>query len=142
MPGTLRFRLPALFLLGIVLGGLVAAAIATQLFRGLTRDESLEELRREVSGITQLYADAALRAADEGAAAPDFAPEALEEATGDRIYYVTREGRVFVVRAAPKFELLATNDLNDGSVFNASPAAADGRLYIRSDAWLYCFGER
>lgn len=61
---------------------------------------------------------------------------------GDRIYYVTREGRVFVVRAAPRFELLATNDLNDGSVFNASPAAADGRLYLRSDSWLYCFGER
>jgi two-component system sensor histidine kinase BaeS len=88
MPGTLRFRLPALFLLGIVLGGLVAAAIATQLFRGLARDDSLEELRREAAGITQLYADAALRAADEGAAAPDFAPDALEEATGDRIFYI------------------------------------------------------
>jgi outer membrane protein assembly factor BamB len=61
---------------------------------------------------------------------------------GDRIYYLTREGRVFVVRAAPKFELLATNDLNDGTVFNASPAVADGRLYVRSDGWLYCFGDR
>ncbi len=61
---------------------------------------------------------------------------------GDRIYYITREGRVFVVRAAPKFELLATSDLNDRSVFNASPAAADGRLYVRSDAWLYCFGRK
>ncbi len=33
MPGSLRFRLPALFLLGIVLGGLVAAAIALRLFQ-------------------------------------------------------------------------------------------------------------
>jgi two-component system OmpR family sensor kinase len=88
MPASLRFRLPALFLLGIMLGGLVAAAIALRLFQDLTRDESLKELRREVSGITQLYADAALRAADEGAAAPDFATLALEEATGDVLFYV------------------------------------------------------
>jgi outer membrane protein assembly factor BamB len=61
---------------------------------------------------------------------------------GDRIYYLTREGRVFVVRAAPRFELLATGDLRDGTVFNASPAVADGRLYVRSDGWLYCFGAK
>jgi two-component system, OmpR family, sensor kinase len=85
---SLRFRLPALLMVGIVLGGVVAAAIALRLFQDLTRDESLDELRREASGITQLYADAALRAADEGAAAPDFAPTALEEATGDSLFYV------------------------------------------------------
>ncbi len=60
---------------------------------------------------------------------------------GEHLYYVTREGRVYVVKATPKFELVATNDLADGTVFNASPAAVDGRLYIRSDGWLYCFGE-
>lgn len=85
---SLRFRLPALFLAGIVLGGIVAAAIAIALFQDLTRSESLRELQREATGITRLYADAALRAADEGAAAPDFATGALEEATGDRLYYV------------------------------------------------------
>jgi two-component system sensor histidine kinase BaeS len=88
MTGSLRFRLPALLMIGIVLGGLVAAVIALRLFQGLTRDESLEELTREASGITQLYSDAALRAAEEGADAPDFAPQALEEATGDRLFYV------------------------------------------------------
>ncbi len=60
---------------------------------------------------------------------------------GEHLYYVTREGRVYVVKAAPRFELVATNDLADGGVFNASPAAVDGKLYIRSDGWLYCFGE-
>lgn len=60
---------------------------------------------------------------------------------GDHLYYVSREGRVYVVKAAPQFALVATHDLADGGVFNASPAVADGKLYIRSDGWLYCFGE-
>lgn len=60
---------------------------------------------------------------------------------GEHLYYVSREGRVYVVKAAPRFELVATHDLADGGVFNASPAAVDGKLYIRSDGWLYCFGE-
>ena len=36
--------------------------------------------------------------------------------------------------------VLAVNEVRDGSMFNASPAAADGRLYIRSDRHLYCVG--
>jgi len=87
MPGSLRFRLPALFLLGIVIVGVVSAAIAVQLFQGYTRDSSYEELAREARGIARLYGDAALRAAEEGTPAPDFATEALELATGDQLYY-------------------------------------------------------
>ncbi len=86
--GSLRFRLPALFLLGIVIAGIVAAAISVQLFQGYTRNQSYEELGREARGIARLYGDAALRAAEEGTPAPDFAPEALELATGDQLYYV------------------------------------------------------
>jgi two-component system sensor histidine kinase BaeS len=84
---SLRFRLPALFLLAILLAGLLSAAIALQLFRDYTQDRARDELRREARGLAQLYADAALRAADEGAAAPDFAAVKLESATGDRIFY-------------------------------------------------------
>lgn len=61
---------------------------------------------------------------------------------GDRVYYVGRDGRTFVVAAKPRFELLATNDLGDRSDFDATPAAADGRLYIRSNKALYCVGTR
>ncbi len=85
---SLRFRLPALFLLGIVIVGIVAAAISVQLFQGYTRNQSYEELGREARGIARLYGDAALRAAEEGTPAPDFAPQALELATGDQLYYV------------------------------------------------------
>jgi two-component system sensor histidine kinase BaeS len=88
MPGSLRLRLPALFLLGIVLAGVVSAIIAVQLFSGYTRNQSFEELGREARGIARLYGDAALRAAEEGTPAIDFAPEALELATGDELFYV------------------------------------------------------
>jgi len=86
--GSLRFRLPALFLLGIVLAGVVAALISLRLFQTYTRDQSVHELEREASGLSRLYADAALRAADEGSGAIDFAASKLELVTGDRIFYI------------------------------------------------------
>lgn len=55
-----------------------------------------------------------------------------------RLYYVTREGKTFVVSAKPTFEQLVVNDLSDGSVFNGSPAVAGNRLLLRSDKFLYC----
>jgi hypothetical protein len=58
-----------------------------------------------------------------------------------RIYYVGREGRTYVVAAKPKYELLATNDLGDRSNFDATPVAADGRLFIRSGKALYSLGK-
>jgi outer membrane protein assembly factor BamB len=56
----------------------------------------------------------------------------------DHIYYVARDGRTFVIAARPEYELLATNDLRDGSDFDSTPVAIDGRLFIRSDKALYC----
>ena len=85
---SLRFRLPALFLVGAVLAGVVASLIALRLFQDYTRDQSVIELRREAEGLAQLYAESALRASDEGKAAPSFAAEKLELATGDRLFYV------------------------------------------------------
>ncbi len=58
-----------------------------------------------------------------------------------RLYYLTRDGRAFVLAAKPGFELLATNDLRDGSIFNGSPAIDGSRLLIRSDKFLYCIGK-
>jgi outer membrane protein assembly factor BamB len=58
-----------------------------------------------------------------------------------RIYYVGRDGRTFVLPAKPEYDLLATNDLRDGGTFNATPVAADGRLFLRSDRFLYCLGK-
>ena len=55
-----------------------------------------------------------------------------------RVYYLTRDGRTFVLSAKPVFEQLARNDLGDGSIFNGSPAVDGSRILIRSDAFLYC----
>lgn len=60
---------------------------------------------------------------------------------GDRLYYLTREGKTFVVAAQPEFEQLAVNDLKDRSLFNGSPAVDGNRLLIRSDKFLYCIGK-
>lgn len=88
MSGSLRFRLPALFLLAIAIAGLLSAVIAVRLFQNYARGQSFDELRRESVGLTSLYTEAALRAAEEGKDAPDFVPGNLERATGDRIFYI------------------------------------------------------
>ena len=41
---SLRFRLPALFLAGVVLAGIVSAAIAFRLLQSYSEDNSLKEL--------------------------------------------------------------------------------------------------
>jgi signal transduction histidine kinase len=56
MLGSLRFRLPALFLLGIVLAGLVAAGISIRFFQSYNRARAVDELRSEGGGVVRLYA--------------------------------------------------------------------------------------
>lgn len=79
---SLRFRLPAFFLAGIALAGLVATAVALRLFQDYAREQSLRELNREVVGITKLFLPQVARGAR------PLAAKAVEEATGDRIYYL------------------------------------------------------
>ena len=79
---SLRFRLPALFLLGIVVSGLVAALVAFQLLDSYTVRRAKLELRREAAGVTRLYVAQASGSNDPVPASQ------LEAATGDRIYYV------------------------------------------------------
>ncbi|HXF98834.1 MAG TPA: HAMP domain-containing sensor histidine kinase [Gaiellaceae bacterium] len=88
MLGTLRFRLTALFLAVVVVFAVVSIALAVHLFQDVTREQSIRELEREAAGLAQLYAESALRASDEGAAAPEFAAKNLELATGDELFYV------------------------------------------------------
>jgi len=58
-----------------------------------------------------------------------------------KLYYLTRDGRTFVLAAKPTFEQIAMNDMKDGSIFNGSPAVDGKRLLIRSDKFLYCIGK-
>jgi signal transduction histidine kinase len=52
---SLRFRLPALFLLGVVLAAVVATLIAVRFFQGYTRTHAATELRGESAGLVRLY---------------------------------------------------------------------------------------
>jgi signal transduction histidine kinase len=83
---SLRFQLPALFLLGVVVAGLVSAAIALRLFRSYaenrSREQAYAELKKESAGITQLYGLQAGRKL--------LSARKLELATGDRIFYQPR----------------------------------------------------
>jgi len=85
---SLRFRLPALFLAGIALTGLVSTLIAFGLFRNYTQNQARKELRREAAGLTQLYVDQALRTQESGTAPPFFAAKKLEKASGNQLFYV------------------------------------------------------
>jgi outer membrane protein assembly factor BamB len=57
---------------------------------------------------------------------------------GEHLYFVTRQGVVYVVRADDSLEKIATNKFDDDSLFNATPAVSDDQMFIRSDKKLYC----
>src|SRR4029078_2916492 len=88
MLGALRVPLTPLFLSVVLVFGRASIALAVRLFQDVTRKQSVEELRREATGLAALYAESALRSSDEGAKAPEFAAQKLELATGDELYYI------------------------------------------------------
>ncbi len=61
-------------------------------------------------------------------------------AADGRLYAVNEQGTVFVVRADDRWELLAENRLGDGCL--ATPAFADGDLFVRTRRFLFCFSGR
>jgi outer membrane protein assembly factor BamB len=55
------------------------------------------------------------------------------------VWLVSQDGTVSVVSAKGEWDIVAVNPLGD-EVF-ATPAIADGRIYIRTKGMLYCFGK-
>lgn len=53
-----------------------------------------------------------------------------------RIYFLSEAGEATVVKAGPRFEILAKNPLNEKC--QASMALSQGRLFIRTENNLYC----
>lgn len=61
---------------------------------------------------------------------------------GDRLMIVTRIDGTLVFAADKSGDLLSHNIIaGDDSWFNATPAASEGRLYLRSETTLYCIGQ-
>lgn len=60
-------------------------------------------------------------------------------AADDKVFLIGQGGQVSVLKAAGEWEVLAVNELDDECF--ATPAIADGRLYIRTRSALYAFGK-
>jgi outer membrane protein assembly factor BamB len=58
-------------------------------------------------------------------------------ASGGHIYFATEDGEVYVVKAGPTFELVATNRLDAAML--ATPAISEGRLFIRTKDEILAF---
>ncbi|MEW6128991.1 MAG: PQQ-binding-like beta-propeller repeat protein [Acidobacteriota bacterium] len=57
----------------------------------------------------------------------------------DKVYLISQDGTVSVVQATGDWEVLAVNALDDECF--ATPALADGKIYVRTRSALYCFGK-
>ena len=75
--------------------------------------------------------DSRLEASDDYYASP---------VAGDgKVYLFDEQGRLTVVNATDKFEVLHTAEFKE-DVYS-TPAILDGRIYVRTAKALYCFGE-
>jgi len=54
--------------------------------------------------------------------------------------YLANAGKTYVIKAGPKAEVLAVNDLGDDS--RASAAVSDGRIFLKGGRFLYCVGKK
>jgi outer membrane protein assembly factor BamB len=57
-----------------------------------------------------------------------------------KLYALNEEGLVHVVQPGADAKVIATNKL-PGTNFLATPAVANGALFLRSDDWLYCIAK-
>jgi outer membrane protein assembly factor BamB len=61
-------------------------------------------------------------------------------AADGKVFFTSEDGEVFVVKAGPTYELLATNPM--GEVLMATPAISDGVIFVRGLEHLFAIGRR
>ncbi|MEK7995893.1 MAG: hypothetical protein AAB403_19005, partial [Planctomycetota bacterium] len=64
--------------------------------------------------------------------------QASPSLVGDKVYLLSEKGAMFIIQAGPQYKQLAKCAL--GEECRASPAFADGRIFIRGIHNLYCIG--
>jgi hypothetical protein len=87
-------------------------------------------------GIGTCYAAATGKIAWQKRMGPHYSASLV--ATDNHVFYLDDEARMKIVKAGPKFEVVAENKLDD--LTYASPAISDGELFIRGEKRLYCIG--
>lgn len=71
-------------------------------------------------------------------------PDALGEyyaspvAADNKVFLVSVDGRITVLKAGGKWEVLGVNEI--GEPIHATPALSGGRIYVRTHGAVYCFG--
>jgi signal transduction histidine kinase len=95
--GSLRVRLPLVFLAGIILAGVVTTLISVRLFRDFSHDQALAKLSREANGIAKLYAQSvnesyafknSKQSKDKRAPAKVTAEQLVRVTGGDKIFFL------------------------------------------------------
>ena len=61
-------------------------------------------------------------------------------AADGKVFIAGRNGFIVVLRDAPEFEVLSKNDLGEEIV--ATPAIADGRIFVRTRTKIFCIASR
>ena len=59
---------------------------------------------------------------------------------GGSLYVANQNADVFVLRAGPKYDCLATNSIG-GELMSASPAISGGAIFIRTAKNLWCVAD-
>lgn len=59
-------------------------------------------------------------------------------ASGDKVYFTSEDGNVYVIQAGPEYKLLAENALHD--ICMATPAISGNTIYFRSQHYLIAVG--
>jgi hypothetical protein len=72
---------------------------------------------------------------------PRISPSTSPIATADGRIYFASSGGSYVIKAGPKLEVLATNDLGEGDAF-VSAAVSGGRIFIKGKSYLWCIGKK
>jgi outer membrane protein assembly factor BamB len=57
-----------------------------------------------------------------------------------KVFLVSQQGKVTVIKAGADWEILSINDLDDEAY--AMPAIVDNKLYVRTRGMLYCFADK
>jgi len=57
-------------------------------------------------------------------------------AADGKVYFTSGQANCYVLKASEKFSMISTNRLNESTL--STPAISNGKLFIRTDAALYC----
>ena len=55
------------------------------------------------------------------------------------LFCQNEQGKTYVIKAGPDFDVLHENDLDETCI--ATPAIAQGKLFIRTETKLYCISK-